>query len=52
MEQTWHFLYAAATSTGVAAYSLDATTGNLAAVDGSPFAAGANTFFVTTTIAH
>jgi len=52
VDRTGHFVYAAATSSGVAAYSIDATTGNLTAVTGSPFAAGANTAFVTTTLAH
>jgi len=52
LDRSGHLVYGAATSAGVAAFALDATTGNLTAVTGSPFGAGANTVFVTTTIAH
>jgi 6-phosphogluconolactonase len=52
MDRSGHFVYGAATSAGVVAYTLNTTTGNLTAVAGSPFTAGANTVFVTTTMSH
>jgi 6-phosphogluconolactonase len=52
LDRSGHYLYGAATYSGVAAYTIDPTTGNLAAVTGSPFSAGANTVFVTTTMGH
>jgi 6-phosphogluconolactonase len=44
-----HHVYGAATGSGVAAFNIDAATGNLTAVTGAPFPAGADTVFVTTT---
>ena len=52
LDRTGRFVYGAATSAGVAAFAINSTTGNLTAVNGSPFAAGGNTFFVTTTMGH
>jgi DNA-binding beta-propeller fold protein YncE len=54
MDRSGHFVYgaAAAASAGVAAFVFDAKTGNLTAVPGSPFAAGTDTVFVTTTRRH
>ncbi len=51
MDRSGHFVYGA-TSAGVIGYTLDATTGNLTVVAGSPFTAGANTVFVTTTMGN
>jgi hypothetical protein len=52
LDQSRKFIYGAATSVGVAGFAIDAATGNLRAVPGSPFAAGGNTFSVTTTMGH
>jgi DNA-binding beta-propeller fold protein YncE len=52
LDQTGRFVYGAATSVGVAGFAIDAATGNLTAVTGSPFAPGGNTFSVTTTMGH
>ena len=52
MDRSGRFVYGA-TSGGVDAFALDATTGNLTQVTGSPFTAGgANTAFVTTTMSR
>jgi 6-phosphogluconolactonase len=51
-DRSGHYIFGGAGSMGVAAFKIDATTGNLTAVNGSPFLAGGNTVFVTTTIAH
>jgi 6-phosphogluconolactonase len=49
-DRSGHYVYGGASGSGVAAYKIEATTGDLTAVTGSPFPAGADTVFVTTTV--
>jgi 6-phosphogluconolactonase len=49
-DRSGHYVYAGAEGAGIAAYKIDEVSGNLTPVSGSPFTAGADAVFVTTTI--
>jgi 6-phosphogluconolactonase len=49
-DRSGRYVYGGAGPVGIAAFRIDAATGNLTAVTGSPFSAGANAVFVATTM--